>query len=74
MPALSVIQKLCLPERMKNTVWPENLAENFGSNVRMEKWATDFKGLLFSGTNKFLTQNGQWNGMLIFILTFHVFR
>lgn len=54
---LSVIQELHLPERTKNTMWPENLEENSGSSsVRMKKWDMDFKGLLFAGRKKFLTQ------------------
>lgn len=53
MPVLSVIQKSCLPERMKYTTWPENLTENSGSNVSMEKYDTDFRGLSLLGEIRF---------------------
>lgn len=44
MTVLSVIQELHLPERTKNTMWPEKLVWNSGSSVTMEKWDMDFKG------------------------------
>lgn len=57
---LSVIQKLCLHERMKYTTWPENLPENSGSNVRMEKCDTDFRALSLLGEISFLPSRFVW--------------
>lgn len=51
-PALSVMEKLCLPERMKNTMWPENLGEKVMSGLKNGNLILR----AFSGRNKFLTQ------------------